>query len=131
MMKLTNYDCNLEKDAYSTAHSCPSADPKVDNENWFTTTDVANKRQAAEKAVASWYNEITTGYMDQKTGSQNLLMPNFNITHFARIVWGTNTQIGCAVHRCNGNKYHAVCRYGQGVGRSGSQIYFPGGKPCN
>ncbi|KIH49357.1 hypothetical protein ANCDUO_20568, partial [Ancylostoma duodenale] len=48
MMKLTNYDCNLEKDAYSTAHSCPSAEPKVDNENWFTTTDVANKRQAAK-----------------------------------------------------------------------------------
>ncbi|EPB66443.1 SCP-like protein [Ancylostoma ceylanicum] len=124
-----SYSCALEAEAYATAKQCLTTDPDVENENWFIAT-AANKKEAATKAMEAWYNEITTSYMVQATGSQNLLTPSLNIRHFARIVWDLNTQVGCAVHKC-GNKFHAVCRYGKGVGVYGSPIYFMGPRACN
>ncbi|KIH59704.1 hypothetical protein ANCDUO_10054 [Ancylostoma duodenale] len=56
MMGKLNYDCDLEKAAYATAQQCKPADPNTINENWFTTkTTGTNRKAAAEKAVASWY----------------------------------------------------------------------------
>ncbi|KIH50022.1 SCP-like protein [Ancylostoma duodenale] len=102
MMKKLNYDCDLEKAAYATAQQCKPADPNTNNENWFTTkTTGTNKKAAAEKAVASWYEEISNGSMQQEEGSQNLLMPDLHVTHFARMVWSTNDRMGCAIHKCN------------------------------
>ncbi|EYC26982.1 hypothetical protein Y032_0009g459 [Ancylostoma ceylanicum] len=126
---ISSYSCALEAEAYATAKQCLTTDPDVENENWFIAT-AANKKEAATKAMEAWYNEITTSYMVQATGSQNLLLPSLKIRHFARIVWDLNTQVGCAVHKC-GNKFHAVCRYGKGVGVYGSPIYFMGPRACN
>ncbi|RCN46881.1 hypothetical protein ANCCAN_07060 [Ancylostoma caninum] len=56
-------------------------------------------------------------------------MPNFNITHFAKMVWDTNTQIGYAAYKCN-KKYHVVCRYGPKVGKYGDTICMMG-PTCN
>ncbi|KIH58601.1 SCP-like protein [Ancylostoma duodenale] len=125
-----NYNCNLEAEAYATASKCSSGDSEVQNENWFMSTTATNKKQAAKEAVTSWYKEIENGQMVQKTGSQNTLLPRLKINHFARMVWDTNTQIGCAVYKCSGNKHHAVCRYGPGVGQLGNMIYMMG-PTCN
>ncbi|KIH60003.1 SCP-like protein, partial [Ancylostoma duodenale] len=78
-------------------------------------------------AVTTWYGEITSNgaHMDQKPGSKNLLLPELNIRHFARMVWDTNAEMGCAIVRC-GKKWNVVCRYGEGVGKFGNQIYFMG-----
>ncbi|KAL6736288.1 hypothetical protein Aduo_006656 [Ancylostoma duodenale] len=132
MMKKLSYNCDLEKTAYAIAERCLSADPNTNNENWFATTTTAatNKRMAAEQAVASWYNEIKNGSMEQEIGSQNLLLPRLGVTHFARMVWGTNDKIGCGIYKCNNKHWHVVCRYGPGVGTPGNPIYRMGAT-CN
>ncbi|EPB66442.1 SCP-like protein [Ancylostoma ceylanicum] len=129
MKKFAKYNCGLEKEAYATASNCPKADPNVDNVNWFMAT-ADNRKKAAIEAMNNWYNEINSSYMVQATGSQNLLLPELNIRHFARMVWDTNTEMGCAINKCN-NKWVVVCRYGPGVGVYGSPIYFMGPKACN
>ncbi|RCN29835.1 SCP-like protein [Ancylostoma caninum] len=131
MMKKLKYDCDLEKAAYATAERCLTADPNTNNENWFTTTTNAasSKRIAAEQAVKSWYDEIKNGSLEQEPGNQNLLFPRLGVTHFARMVWGTNDKIGCGIHKCN-NNWHVVCRYGSGVGIPGNPIYKMG-PTCN
>ncbi|RCN46883.1 SCP-like protein [Ancylostoma caninum] len=126
---IKNYDCKLEEVAYATAAKCQT-EVYVQNENWFmASTKATNRKLAAREAVEHWYNEIKSGHMEQKTGSQNLLMPSFKIDHFARMVWDTNTQIGCAAHKC-GKIYHVVCRYGPKVGKYGDTIYMMG-PTCN
>ncbi|EYC26989.1 hypothetical protein Y032_0009g462 [Ancylostoma ceylanicum] len=129
MKKLTAYDCDLEKAAYETAKNCPSTDPNTNNENWFVAATGNSEKEAAEQAMKSWYAEIEKSYMEQKTGSQNLLLLTLKINHFARMVWGTNNRIGCAVHKCS-DKWQAVCRYGPEVGTPGAQIYFMGLQEC-
>ncbi|EPB67697.1 SCP-like protein [Ancylostoma ceylanicum] len=84
MKKLTAYDCDLEKAAYETAKNCPSTDPNTNNENWFVAATGNSEKEAAEQAMKSWYAEIEKSYMEQKTGSQNLLLLTLKINHFAR-----------------------------------------------
>ncbi|KIH57638.1 hypothetical protein ANCDUO_12168, partial [Ancylostoma duodenale] len=98
MKKFEQYGCDLEESAYEMATKC--ADPNVENVNWFMST-AANKKLAAIEAMEAWYSEITKGHMEQKTGSQNLLLPELNIRQFARMVWDTNTQMGCGIHECS------------------------------
>ncbi|RCN46882.1 SCP-like protein, partial [Ancylostoma caninum] len=130
MKKFQKYNCDLEKKAWETAKDCSlSAEPKADNVNWFMAT-AENRRLAAIQAMGKWFNETETGSLDQQTGSQNLLLPKFNIAHFARMVWDTNADMGCAVANCGGKKWNVVCQYGQGVGKPGNQIYFMG-PTCN
>ncbi|KIH55858.1 SCP-like protein, partial [Ancylostoma duodenale] len=115
MKKFATYNCTLEAVAYERAKACPSADPNVDNVNWFIST-AANKKLAAIEAMNAWFGEITKNgaYMDQKTGSQNMLLPALNIRQFARMVWDRNTEMGCGIAKCSGNKWNVVCHYGQG-----------------
>ncbi|RCN32025.1 SCP-like protein [Ancylostoma caninum] len=130
MKKFVKYNCELEAAAYATASGCKTADPNAENENWFKTA-AANRKDAVSKAMAAWFGEITANnaHMQQTTGSQNLLLPQLNITHFARMVWDTNTEMGCSVVQCKG-EWHVACRYGQGVGKYGNMIYFMG-PTCN
>ncbi|RCN46884.1 SCP-like protein [Ancylostoma caninum] len=129
MMKL-NYSCTFEKEANQLLSQCLTADPKHDNVNWFIASK-DNKKEAAEEALKAWYDEITrTGaHMLQTGGSRNLLLPDLKITHFARMVWGTNTQVGCAFKRCDA-KWQVVCKYDTGVGVPGNPIYRIGPN-CN
>ncbi|EPB66029.1 SCP-like protein [Ancylostoma ceylanicum] len=114
MKKFPKYDCDLEKEAYATASTCPGADTNVENENWFMASAAGkNRKEAAIEAMNHWYNEINNSYMVQATGSQNLLLPELNIRHFARMVWDTNTRMGCAIRQCD-KKWVVVCRYGPG-----------------
>ncbi|RCN46880.1 SCP-like protein, partial [Ancylostoma caninum] len=127
MKKFDSYDCNLEESAYNLALKC--ADPNVENVNWHLSS-AKSKKLAAVEAMEKWYNEIMTGHMEQKTGSQNLLLPQLNIRNFARMVWDFNTQMGCGIAKCSDGKWSVVCQYGQGVGKYGNTIYFMG-PTCN
>ncbi|KIH45190.1 SCP-like protein [Ancylostoma duodenale] len=129
MMKLS-YSCTFEKEASQLLSQCLSSDPTENNVNWFMASK-DNKKEGAEEALKAWYDEITrTGaHMVQATGSQNMLLPDLKVTHFARMVWGTNTQVGCAFKECSGN-LQVVCKYNTGVGALGSTIYQMGPN-CN
>ncbi|KIH51141.1 SCP-like protein [Ancylostoma duodenale] len=87
--------------------------------------------QMKKFAMNAWFGEIskTGAYMEQKTGSQNMLLPKLNIRHFARMVWDTNAEMGCGIATCSGS-YSVVCQYGKGVGRYGNTIYMMG-PTCN
>ncbi|RCN52168.1 hypothetical protein ANCCAN_01598 [Ancylostoma caninum] len=70
--------------------------------------------------------------MFQRTGSQNLYLPKFNIPNFGKMMWDSNSYIGCAVVRCS-SFTNVVCHYGpktRSIGRWGNTIYHMG-PTCN
>ncbi|RCN36301.1 hypothetical protein ANCCAN_17811 [Ancylostoma caninum] len=68
--------------------------------------------------------------MNQTTGSQNIWLPQQNIPNFAKMVWDSHTEIGCAIVKC-GSNMKAVCHYSPAAARYGNPIYTMGGPYCN
>ncbi|EYC26971.1 hypothetical protein Y032_0009g455 [Ancylostoma ceylanicum] len=130
MMRL-NYNCTLEKEAYDLGKLCnqPEQTPYINRNMNFFISSKSNAKEAADEALAKWYEEIKTGRLDQATGAGNLLKPDLKIDSFARMVWAENIHVGCAVISCNG-KSNVVCKYDPTVGIYGNTIYRPGAASC-
>ncbi|EYC01641.1 hypothetical protein Y032_0105g3668 [Ancylostoma ceylanicum] len=105
-MVLQNYKCELEKSAYAAAQNCAkegSTTPGVDEVWHVIDSSMSDMKAAAEQAITTWFSQITTkgNYMMQKTGQQNILMRTPDIANFAKMVWDSHTDVGCAIVKCN------------------------------
>lgn len=78
---------------------------------FYTTSTTVSPLTLADKAVASWYNEIS---------AYNYDVPQFSsgTGHFTQVVWKNSTQLGCGAAQgtkvLNGktyNAYYVVCQY--------------------
>ncbi|RCN36302.1 SCP-like protein [Ancylostoma caninum] len=132
MWKL-EYKCELEASAYKAAQGCSKSASNTEgvDEVWHVFDNAMNNlKDAANQTVDIWYKEIKTGYMNQTTGSQNLWLPALNIPNFAKMVWDSHKEIGCAIVKCP-SATKAVCHYSPATARYGRQIYAMGGLTCN
>ncbi|KAL6732216.1 hypothetical protein Aduo_002998 [Ancylostoma duodenale] len=131
MWKL-EYDCNLEKSAYTVAQNCADSESKTSDvdEVWHVfngnSLDATN---AANKAITAWFDEIKTGFMKQATGSQNQFLPALKIPMFAKMIWESHKKIGCAIVKCT-SATKVVCHYSPADARLGNTIYAMG-PTCN
>ncbi|KIH55601.1 SCP-like protein [Ancylostoma duodenale] len=128
----TEYDCNLEKSAYTVAQNCADSESKTSDvdEVWHVfngnSLDATN---AANKAITAWFDEIKTGFMKQATGSQNQFLPALKIPMFAKMIWESHKKIGCAIVKCT-SATKVVCHYSPADARLGNTIYAMG-PTCN
>ncbi|EYC01643.1 hypothetical protein Y032_0105g3668 [Ancylostoma ceylanicum] len=133
-MVLQNYKCELEKSAYAAAQNCAkegSTTPGVDEVWHVIDSSMSDMKAAAEQAITTWFSQITTkgNYMMQKTGQQNILMRTPDIANFAKMVWDSHTDVGCAIVKCNAAT-KVVCHYSPAKFTYGSPIYVMGGTTC-
>ncbi|RCN45695.1 SCP-like protein, partial [Ancylostoma caninum] len=132
MWKL-EYNCGLEASAHEAAKGCRKVDStsKQFDEVWHVFDKaIPDMKDAAQRAIKLWYKEIETGYMNQTTGLMNMFLPELNIPHFARMIWDSHREIGCAVVKCT-SATKVVCHYSPAVVRFGNTIYAMGGRTCN
>ncbi|EYC26841.1 hypothetical protein Y032_0010g992 [Ancylostoma ceylanicum] len=119
------YNCTLENEAFEAAQQKPTTS-SVKNENVFVIKKAGVESLAAAKQVLrKWYQEIETGAMRQATGTMNIYTPELKLPNFAKMVWDSITEVGCAVHSVESSTY-VVCRYSKGAGVYGDPIYTMG-----
>lgn len=80
----------------------------------YTTATSIPADTLADKAVTSWYNEVSSYDYDNPGHSDTT-------GHFTQVVWKSSTQLGCGAARgiktMNGTKFNAfyvVCQYSPG-----------------
>ncbi|EPB73604.1 SCP-like protein [Ancylostoma ceylanicum] len=102
-MKRLKYSCKSEESAHAAASRCSDTDsdtPHVLELRKKIHDSNIDHVAAAEQAIMSWFNEIKTGYMPQKSGQQNLHLPLNNLPNFGKMMWESLSYVGCAVVRC-------------------------------
>ncbi|VDO93403.1 unnamed protein product [Heligmosomoides polygyrus] len=65
---------------------------------------------ALKNALSTWKDEMYRYGLPSNVYTPKI-KATYKLTRFTKMIWGTNQQIGCATHLCNGGFYTTVCLY--------------------
>ncbi|RCN40503.1 SCP-like protein [Ancylostoma caninum] len=139
LMYPMEYDCTAESYALSHVRKCDrqlspqQARPGYkENINVFFTTGTNGELAAVEHAINKWWGQLRThGFPTNMIFTEAVRRRTTNVvTKFAKMAWWSNTQLGCATHRCNGF-YFTSCMYGPGGGNIVGQAVYQIGAVCS
>ncbi|CAJ0601594.1 unnamed protein product [Cylicocyclus nassatus] len=132
-MNYLEWNCTLEKEAYEFLKSCPTEGYQRPNgnlpaQNFYRgviTEAEPTFRDMNKKTVTEWWKK---GRKVNGPGKDLYFLLEHNSTEiksFTLMGWGSTTQIGCSIAKCDDNWVEA-CRYYPPGNESDEQMYTPG-----
>lgn len=124
------YNCTAEAYAHSIAKRCTDrASPYRMRPGWVENIQKVRGQpdvlSALKNALSTWKDEMYRYGLPSNVYTPKI-KATYKLTRFTKMIWGTNQQIGCATHLCNGGFYTTVCLYREFVQRLFESIYSLG-----
>ncbi|KAK6730633.1 hypothetical protein RB195_007229 [Necator americanus] len=121
-----SYNCTAETSANNWAVQCQNRDSGTTiyaETRYIFQGTTAAKDTITRTAINSWRDEVNTGSLPPAgTKPQNIYQTNLGIKNFAKMVWDTETGVGCSINRCS-SFTNVVCHFTPRGDVAGTPIY--------